>query len=103
MKNATLDKAIEGLDLEDWLAPYTDILRAGYNEIKLKECPVCGNYKHKVYVNTSKRCWDCKRCGWGKGQGDICVLLSAVSGIHINNVKLSLVRDFKEVAPVNGY
>ena len=87
-----LRKAIEFLDLREWLSEYADIKEVDDTEIRLKVCPECGNENYKLYVNTEKKVWDCKRCGWGFMVGDVCVLMSSVSGATVHAVRMELLE-----------
>jgi len=87
--SSRLDRAIEDLDLQDWLSDYSDVKMSG-NELRIKECPICGNEKYKLYVNVSKPAWNCKVCDWGRGLGDVVVLMSGISGRSPTDIRLEL-------------
>jgi DNA primase len=76
-----LDEALELLDVAAWLEGYTDAKSGGPGELRLHECPKCGDDRYKLYVNTEKRLFICYVCDWGRGVGDIVQLLAAVSGM----------------------
>lgn len=78
------------IDLESILREYCEVKSAGGDEIRLQDCPVCGNGKYKLYVNVSKHRWNCFVCSFGKGIGDVAVLISEVSGRHITDVRKEL-------------
>lgn len=90
--SSRLQDAIELLDLRGWLEQYTETKTASNEEFRVQDCPECGEAKWKLYINDSKKLWDCKHCGWGRGINDVCVLMAKVSGIHINSVKLELIQ-----------
>lgn len=87
-----LDQAIDNLDLEAWLSEYDDVKEGGSDEIKLRNCPKCGNDKFKLYVNVEKKLWICYRCDWGRHLGDVCQLLAEVSGRNLHDVRLELAK-----------
>ena len=72
------DKALDYLDLQTWLEQYVETKTFG-TELRIRECPVCGNDKWKLYVNLEKKLWFCQRCTWGKNSRDVCILMSKVS------------------------
>jgi hypothetical protein len=87
-----LDEALEHIDLEGWIEQYEEVKEVSDDEIRIKNCPKCGNDKYKVYINVEKKCWICHRCSWGKFIGDICQLLAEVSGRNINDVRKELIK-----------
>ena len=90
-----LDQAIEDLDLEAWIEDYDDIKSGGTHEIRVQNCPKCGNSKYKLYVNTEKQRWICYVCDWGRGLADVCSLLAAVSGRPKGSIQLELARSVR--------
>lgn len=87
-----LDQALEELDLEAWLEDHDEIKHGGGDEIRVKNCPKCGNDKFKLYVNIEKRAWICYRCDWGRHLGDVCQLMAAVSGRHVMDIRVELAK-----------
>jgi hypothetical protein len=87
-----LKLAIESLDLEAWLSQYAATKSGGVTELRLEECPKCGNSEFKLYVNTEHKHWICYVCSWGKHQSDLVVLLSAVSGRTLWDVRKELIE-----------
>ena len=85
------DKALDYLDLQTWLEQYVETKTFG-TELRIRECPVCGNDKWKLYVNLEKKLWFCQRCTWGKNSRDVCILMSKVSNRHINDIRLELAK-----------
>lgn len=90
-----LRDAIELLDLEEWLLQYSDSKSAGDYELRLRDCPQCGDDRFKLYVNTEKKLWICYVCDWGRGLGDVIQLMSAVSGKRATEIRLELLRTVK--------
>src|SRR5690348_5938740 len=90
--NTSLEEALELLDLGDWLLQYTEGKYAGEEELRILECPNCGNSKEKLYVNVNKKAWQCKVCEWGRGIGDPVVLMAAVSGRSLTDVRIELTK-----------
>jgi hypothetical protein len=64
----------------------------GGSEFTIKECPKCLNNKNKLYINSSKKTWFCQRCAWGKGIGDITILMAEVSGRNLHDVRVELLQ-----------
>jgi hypothetical protein len=96
-----LDDAIEALDLDHWLSQYANIKPHG-DELRIEICPMCFGDKFKLYVNINKKLWLCQRCNFGKNQTDICMLMSAVSGRNINDIKLELAQSVIPT-PIAGF
>lgn len=85
-----LDRAIELVDIHEWLSDYVDIKPGGGDEIRLKECPECGNDKYKLYVNTEKKLWICYVCEWGRHVRSPVQLMSKISGRSGTSIRLEL-------------
>lgn len=84
------DTALDLIDLTGWFETYADVKSTEVSEIRIKDCPICGNEKHKLYVNVEKRLWNCKVCDWGRGLKDFTVLMARVSGRPIFDVRKEL-------------
>lgn len=97
------DRALELLDLKEWLEDYAELICANDSEIRLRQCPICGKDEFKLYVNVEKRIFNCYHCTWGKGIGDICVLMADISGRHINDIKLELANSIVPSLPDDEY
>ncbi len=93
--------ALEQIDLADWLSDYADTKSAGDHEIRLEECPMCGNDKYKLYVNPGKPAWNCKVCDWGRGTGNVIELMSKVSGKSEYAIRAELLA-VAPLAPKSG-
>ena len=92
---ARIDEALELLELGDWISQYTDIRDAGDGEVRVSTCPMCGNDKYKLYVNTRKQRWICYVCDWGRGLADPVLLMSAISERSRFDIRLELTRMVK--------
>lgn len=90
-----LDDALEDLDVEAWLEDYEEIRPGGKYEIRLQNCPKCGNDDFKLYVNTEKLVWICYVCDYGRHQGDICTLLADVAGKSKAAIQIELAQPLK--------
>lgn len=87
-----IDRALDELDLSDWLDQYVDVIKLSDTEIRIRPCPKCHDDRYKLYVNTDKRLFYCFPCGFGYGINDIFILMSAVSGIHLNDLKVKIAK-----------
>lgn len=94
-----LRDAVEFVDLESWLAQYTDVKNGGGFERRLETCPACGNNEYKLYVNVSTQVWICYVCDWGRYLSDVTVLMSDVSGRNLFDVRKELLSAVRP-APV---
>lgn len=90
-----LDQALEDLDLEAWIEGYDDVKSGGTHEIRVQNCPNCGNSKYKLYVNVEKQRWICYVCDWGRHQGDVCTLLAAISGRPKGAIQIELAKSVR--------
>lgn len=94
-----LAEAIDYFDLGAWLQEHSDTLPGGGDEVRVQVCPACGNSSHKLYVNVSKKRWLCYVCDWGRGHGDIALLMSHVSGQTMFQVRKEILDCLKPLAP----
>jgi hypothetical protein len=85
--------AIALFDVGAFIEQYEDCVSGGPDELRVHECPKCLNQNHKLYVNTSKHVWICYVCEWGRNQHDIVVLLAAISGRTLNDIRKEILQD----------
>jgi hypothetical protein len=88
---SSLSDAIEQLDVRDWIEPYTEVKSGPGDEIQIC-CPACLEDDYKCYINTDKKCWLCHKCEFGRGIGDVAVLLAEVSGMSLFEVRKDLLN-----------
>lgn len=93
--NNRLVDALEDIDLQGWLEQYVDTKHGGGYERRLETCPKCGNNEYKVYVNVSDKVWLCYVCDWGRYLKDVTVLMSAVSGRTLFDVRKEVLQSVK--------
>lgn len=87
-----INDALELIDLGDWLSDYAETKSGGGYELRLAECPDCGNDEYKLYVNTEKQRWVCYVCDWGRGKGDVTQLMAKVSGRSLGSIRIELAK-----------
>jgi len=90
--NNRLKEGLEALDLSAWIQNYVDILDAGEGEIRIQECPECGETKWKLFVNVWKKRWHCKHCDWGRGIGDVVHFMASLSGRSLSDIRIEILK-----------
>jgi ribosomal protein L37AE/L43A len=86
-------EALDHLDFEDWLRSHgCDLKPGGGDERRVKECPECGDDRHKLYVNVVKKVWLCYVCDWGRGLHDPVHLMAAITGKTTFQIKVELAQ-----------
>lgn len=93
-----LEEAIEVLDIKGWVSQYC-ATRSVRDSLFRINCPVCGNSKQKLYVDTNKKLWFCQRCEFGRGKSNICILLAEISGRSIKDIQLEILSSFTSSVP----
>lgn len=93
--NNKLSDALEEIDLQGWLEQYVDTKSGGGYERRLQTCPKCLNDEYKLYVNCSDKVWVCYVCDWGRYLKDATVLMSAVSGRTLFDVRKEVLQAVK--------
>lgn len=88
-----LDDAIEAIDLEEWISTYAETKSGGESEVRVRECPQCGDDRFKLYVNVEKRLWVCYVCEWGRDLRDVVVLLAGISGRGLTDIRLEILAE----------
>lgn len=100
---ARIDEALELIDIEAWLSEYVDTKEASSSNIKLEECPKCGNSKYKLYVNVDTKKWYCQRCEWGRGYEDPTILMAEVSGRALYDIRKELSSMVAPTTPASAF
>lgn len=94
------NNVLEDFDVQGWLDSYVETKRASDCEIKVETCPSCLNANWKLYINIDTKVWFCQRCNWGRGIGDIVILLAKLSGLSERAIKKEL---FNKDTATPGY
>lgn len=93
--NERLADAVEFLDLQGWIEQYVDTKPGGGYNIRIQTCPKCLNDEYKLYVHTSDKVWICYVCDWGRYIKDIVVLMQAISGRTLFDIRKELLQSVK--------
>lgn len=88
----------EAFEWEDYLEANLSIKRTSGEEIRAC-CFVCGDTKHRLYVNPVKGKWNCFKCGFTSGKFDVFDFVAKLENIPRHRAIARLLQEYKRTTP----